>query len=77
MVHFNDDDSLTDDTLSDRDRLTLMTHRTRGFVKAMLEDGASGRELIHSLTYSATDFGLFQTENSSRLTTTNIACIQR
>jgi hypothetical protein len=54
-----------------------MTHRTHGFVKAMLEDGASGRELIHSLTYSATDFGLFQTENSSRLTTTNIACIQR
>ncbi|MEO2184106.1 MAG: hypothetical protein ABGY43_17585 [bacterium] len=64
MFHFNDDNSLTDDTLSDRDRLTLMTHRTRSFVKAMLEDGANGRELVYSLTYIATDFGLYQTENS-------------
>ena len=64
MFHFNDDNSLTDDTLSDRDRLTLMTHRTRGFVKAMLDDGANGRELVYSLTYTATDFGLYQSENS-------------
>ena len=64
MFHFNDDNSLTDDTLSDRERLTLMTQRTRGFVKAMLDDGANGRELVYSLTYTATDFGLYQTENS-------------
>ena len=64
MFHFNDDYSLTDDSLSDRDRLTLMTNRTRNFVKAMLEDGANGRELVYSLTYIATDFGLYNSKNS-------------
>ena len=64
MNNFTDNLTLSDEGMTDRERLNLMIDRSRRFVRAMLNDGAGGRELVYSLTYVATDLGLYQTDNS-------------
>ena len=64
MINFTDNLTLSEESMTDRERLNLMADRSRQFVIAMLNDGANGRELVYSLTYAATDLGLYQTGNS-------------